>query len=215
MRKKTKLLLEENNRAEEALSEKGQALLTDIVVYLRGSRISTLEQEQVRRDITQMLRDAEARGEQAETVIGPDPKEFCDSIIAELPPMPRWESLLCMLRDGLLAAAILTAIWFRFGVLEGLLGAGSWPELTLTIGQLLSGAGILLTACGLVYWICRRSFSADQKKGPWVLLFLIFFAVLCAGIFLRQPIAVLPVPAAACVVVGLFAVYKLMDLRLD
>ena len=41
MRRKTKLLLEENNRAEKALSEKGQALLTDIVVYLRGSRIST------------------------------------------------------------------------------------------------------------------------------------------------------------------------------
>ena len=131
MRRKTKLLLEENNRAEKALSEKGQALLTDIVVYLRGSRISTWEQEQVRRDITQMLRDAEARGEQAESVIGPDPKEFCDSIIAELPPMPRWESMLCMLRDGLLAAAILTAIWLGFGVLEGLLGAGGlqrYPE---------------------------------------------------------------------------------------
>lgn len=215
MRKKTKLLLEENNRAEEVLSAEGQELLTDIVVYLRGSRVSTWEQEQVRRDITQMLRDAEARGEQAESVIGPDPKEFCDNILAELPPMPRWESLLCALRDGLLAAAILTAIWLGFGVLEGLLGAGSWPELTLTVGQLISGAGIFLTACSVVYWICRRSFSVDQKKGPWVVLFLVFFAVLCAGIFLRQPIAVLPVPAAVGTVVGLFAVYKLMDLRLD
>ena len=215
MRRKTKLLLEENNRAEAVLSEKGQKLLTDIVVYLRGSRISIWEQEQVRRDITQMLRDAEARGERAESVIGPDPKGFCDSILAELPPMPRWESLLCTLRDGLLAAAILTAIWLGFGVLEGLLGARSWPELTLTVGQLISGAGILLTACGVVYWICRRSFSADQKKGPWVLLFLVLFAVLCAGIFLRQPVVVLPVPAAVGAVVGLFAVYKLMDLRLD
>ena len=215
MRKKTKLLLEENNRAEEALSKKGQELLTDIVVYLRGSRISTWEQEQVRRDITQMLRDAEARGEQTESVIGPDTKEFCDNILAELPPMPRCESLLCTLRDGLLATAILAAIWLGFGVLEGLLGAGSWPALTLTIGQLISGAGILLTACGVVYWICRRPFSIEQKKGPWVVLFLVLFAVLCAGIFLRQPVAVLPVPAAVATVVGLFAVYKLMDLRLD
>ena len=215
MRRKTKLLLEENNRAEKALSEKGQALLTDIVVYLRGSRISTWEQEQVRRDITQMLRDAEARGEQAKSVIGPDPKEFCDSILAELPPMPHWESALCALRDGLLAAAILTAIWFASGVLEGLLGVGSWPELTLTVGQLVSGAGIWLTACGVVYWICRRSFSVGQKKGPWLLLFLVLFAVLCAGVFLRQPVAALPVPAAVGVVVGLFVVYKLIDLRLD
>lgn len=215
MRKKTKLLLEENNRAEEALSEKGQELLTDIVVYLRGSRISTWEQEQVRRDVIRMLLDAESRGEEAQAVIGPEPKEFCDSIIAELPPMPRWESLLCTLRDGLLAAAVLAAIWFGFGVLEGLLGVGSWPKLTLTIGQLLSGAGILLTACGVVYWICRSSFSVDQKKGPWVLIFLIFLAVLCAGVFLRQPIAAVPIPAAACVVAGLFVVYKLMDTRLD
>ena len=185
------------------------------MVYLRGSRISTWEQEQVRRDVIQMLLDAESRGEEAQAVIGPEPKEFCDSIIAELPPMPRWESLLCMLRDGLLAAAILAAIWFGFGVLEGLLGVGSWPELTLPIGQLLSGAGILLTACGVVYWICRSSFSVDQKKGPWVLIFLIFFAVLCAGVFLRQPIAAVPIPAAACIVAGLFVVYKLMDTRLD
>lgn len=215
MRKKTKLLLEENNREEEALSKKGQELLTDIVVYLRGSRISTWEQEQVRRDIIQMLRDAEARGEQAESVIGPDPKEFCDSIIAELPPMSHGESLLCALRDGLLATAILTAIWLGFGILEGLLGAGSWPALTLTIGQLISGAGILLTACGVVYWICRRPFSTDQKKGPWVVLFLVLFAVLCAGIFLRQPVAVLPIPVAIGAVLSLFAAYKFMDLRLD
>ena len=215
MRKKTKQLLEENNRAEKALSVSGQALLTDMVVYLRSSRISTWEQEQVRRDITQMLLDAEARSEQAEAVIGSDPKEFCDSIIAELPPMPRWMSLLCAVRDGLLAAAVLMAIWFGFGVLQGLLGVGSRPKLTLTIGQLLSGAGILLTACGVVYWICRHSFSTGEKKLPWVLLFLVLFSVLCLGIFLRQPVATLPVPAAACVVVGLFAVYKLMDLRLD
>lgn len=208
MRKKTKLLLEENNRAEEVLSAEGQELLTDIVVYLRGSRVSTWEQEQVRRDIMQMLRDAEARGERAESVIGPDTKEFCDNILAELPPMPRWESLLCTLRDGLLATAILAAIWLGFGVLEGLLGVGSWPKLTLTIGQLISGSGILLTACGIVYWICRRSFSVGQKKGPWVLLFLVLFVVLCAGIFLRQPIAALPVPAAVCVVAALFVVYR-------
>ena len=88
MRKKTKLLLEENNQAEAALNEQGKKLLTDIVVYLRGSRITTWEQEQVRRDITQLLLDAQARGEQAEAVIGSEPKDLCDSIPTALPPMP-------------------------------------------------------------------------------------------------------------------------------
>lgn len=215
MRRKTKLLLQENNRAEEALSANGRELLTDIVVYLRGSRVSTWEQELVRRDITEMLLDAEARGDDAAAVIGPDPKEFCDEIIRALPPMPRWESLLCALRDGLLSAAVLMAIWLVSEALQALLGAGSWPELTLTLGQLLSGAGILLTAFGVVYWICRRSFSVGEKKGPWALLFLIVFALLCMGIFLRQPVAVLSFPAAACIAAATFIVYKLMDARLD
>lgn len=215
MRKKTKLLLKENNRLEEALSPESLTLLTDMVVYLRGSRMSTWEQEQVRRDMTQMLLDAEARGDKPEAVIGTDPKAFCDSIIEALPPTSRWEILLPPLRDGLLSAAILAAIWLGFGILEGLLGVGSWPELTLTLGQLLSGAGFLLMACGVVYWICRHSFSADQKKGPWVLLFILLFALLCAGFFLDQPVAVLPVPLAACIVVALFVVYKLIDAWLD
>lgn len=215
MRRRTKLLLEENNRAEEALSEEGRKLLTDIVVYLRGSRVNTWEQEQVRRDITRMLLDAEARGDSAAEVIGPDPKEFCDSIIRELPPMSRWESLLCTLRDGLLSACVLTAIWLVLGVVEALLGRGSWPRLTLTLGQLLSGAGIFLTACCIVYWICRRSFDAETKKGPWLLLFLVFFGLLCLGIFLRRPVAELPVAAAVIADALFFAAYKLLDVRLD
>ena len=215
MRKETKLLLRENNRAEESLSPRGRELLTDIVVYLRSSRVSTREQELVRRDITQMLLDAEARGEAPGAVIGPDPKAFCDSVIEALPPMPRWYSLLCTLRDGLLAAAILVAIWLVFGTVEGLLGVGSWPDLTLTLGQLLSGAAILLIAFGLVFWICRDAFSSGQKKGLWLLFFLIFFALLSLGIFLRQPLVMLPFPAAAGILAALFLAYKIMDARLD
>ena len=84
MRKQTKLLLEENNRLEEALQPEARSLLTDVVVYLRGSRVSTWEQEQVRRDVTRMLLDAQARGEDAREVIGPDPRAFCDSVIEAL-----------------------------------------------------------------------------------------------------------------------------------
>lgn len=54
---------------EEALHSESITLLTDMVVYLRGSGISTWEQEQVRRDMTQTLLDAQARGDQPEDVI--------------------------------------------------------------------------------------------------------------------------------------------------
>lgn len=80
--------------------------------------------------------------------------------------MSRLESALCTLRDGVLAAAVLAAIWLVFGVLQGVLGGGSWPLLTITLGQLISGTGIMLASCSFVYWVCRHSFSAQEKKGP-------------------------------------------------
>ena len=176
MRKQTKLLLDENNRLEEALQPEARSLLTDVVVYLRGSRVSTWEQEQVRRDVTRMLLDAQARGEDAREVIGPDPRAFCDSVIEALPPMPRAERLLCTLRDGLLAVLILLALWAALGIAEGLLGVGSWPKLTLTVGQCLGGAGIVALSCLVVTQICKTSFDAP-KKAPWLLLFAAGFIV--------------------------------------
>ena len=215
MKNKTKQLLEENNQAEKALSQEGQKLLTDLVVYLRGSRASVWEQEQVRRDITQMLLDAEKRGEKVESVIGPDPKSFCDEVIGELPVMPGWKRNLCALRDGLLATVVLLVIWFASSALQGVLGVGSWPELTLSWGQFLSGGGILVTACWLVHWICRDPFKAEKKNGPWLLLFLVFFGLLCLGVFLRQPLVVLPLRAAVGLIAALFILYKILDFRLD
>lgn len=87
MNKRTKLLLRENNEAEKQLSAAAQQILTDIVVYLRTAPISLYRQESVRRDITQMLLDAEARGDDAQSVIGNDYQTFCDSVISEIPPL--------------------------------------------------------------------------------------------------------------------------------
>ena len=215
MRNKTKRLMEENNRAEKALNPEAQRLLTDLVVYLRGACVGLWEQEQVRRDITRMLLDAQARGESAQSVIGEDPKAFCDSVLEELPSLSRPKRAAALVRDSLLAALILVGLWILFSMVEGLLGAGSWPGLTLRWGQLLSGAGILLTAFWLVQWICRNSFETPEKKGPWLLLFVVFFALLCLGVFLRRPLAVLPLPAALGLLAALFVAYKLLDSRLD
>lgn len=215
MRKKTKQLMAENNRLEEGLSPENNTLATDIVAYLRSSSISTLEQEQVRRDITQMLLDAQSRGDKPEAVIGPDPKAFCDSIIEALPPTPLWKRLLSALRDGLLSATVLAGIWLGFGILEGLLGGENWPHLTLTLGQLLAGTGYIFVACMIVHWICRSSFSATPKKGQGVFVFILLVALNCAGFLLRQPLATLSIPLAVLGVAALFVAYKLMDARLD
>ena len=129
--------------------------------------------------------------------------------------MPGWKRNLCALRDGLLATVVLLVIWFTSSALQGVLGVGSWPELTLSWGQFLSGGGILVTACWLVHWICRDPFKAEKKNGPWLLLFLVFFGLLCLGVFLRQPLVVLPLRAAVGLIAALFILYKILDFRLD
>lgn len=218
MRKKTKLLMEENNRLEKDLSQESVALLTDMVVYLRGSRISIWEQEQVRRDITQMLLDAEARGDKPQTVIGPDPKSLCDSIIEALPPTSPWMSSLPVLRGGVLSLALLTIVWMGLGLLENFIRAGAGTNLTLTLGQLFNGVGIILTDCILIQQIRQNTFSDKRKKKMRMIHFTHFiclFAIFFACSFLRQPVAILPVPLAVCGVVALLVAYKFIDAQLD
>lgn len=215
MRRKTKKILAENNRLELQLSKGNQKLMTDIVVYLRGSKCGVAEQEMVRRDIIQMIADAERRGETADSVIGPDPKEFCESIIAELPRQSAAILLLSSIRDILPGAAVLMLIWLVTGAVEALLTDGEWTSVPLTLGQLISGTGILLTACGIVYWICRYSFSVENSRLIWFLLFLVLCVLLSLSFFLKQPSVRIPFWMAACGIAAVCLVYRLMDARLD
>ena len=63
MRKSSvRTLRQENNARERALSRESQREMTDVVVYLRGQDLSPLDQEEIRRDILEMVWEAEARG---------------------------------------------------------------------------------------------------------------------------------------------------------
>ena len=71
MSRRVKDLLKENNRMNDLLSEEGQHVLTDIIVYLRGMPITMYQQEMIRSDVTRMLIDGEQRGSSANDVIDP------------------------------------------------------------------------------------------------------------------------------------------------
>ena len=125
MNKATKQLLEENNQREKELSPDNQKVLTDIVAYLRGSSTPILQQEQVRRDITEMLLEGEARGQSAQTIIGTDYQAFCDEILAELPRRSAGQRTIYGLSVVSLSAAVLVAIWLGFGLFTAVFRAPS------------------------------------------------------------------------------------------
>ena len=202
MKQQTRRLLKENNALDAQLSPEGSAVITDITAYLRAANISTYQQELLRRDITQMLLEGERRGEGAQSVIGEDYRIFCDNVLSEIPKRPVSARLLSAASTAGACLGILAAIWLAGELLLALTGQGEWLRLTVTVGDLISAAGITLLAAGLVELICRRSFDQDfpHSKLWFVLLFVLVFLCIAAGVFLRFPLfAVHPVLVIAAI----------------
>lgn len=217
MNKRTKALLQTNNQSEKQLSDDSQQILTDIVVYLRTAPISLYQQETVRRDITYMLLDGETRGDDAKTIIGNDYQAFCDSVIAELPPLSGFVRALSALRDVLPAAIVLLLIWLAGRLAEYAAGLAIWPALTVTIGDILGGVLLLTAASAAVTMICRTTFSTRKRANGllFILLFVGLFAAICAGLFLKQPLLTVHFLTALIMPLVLFAAYKLLDAKLN
>ena len=112
MHKETKALLHENNQRETLLSPNFQSVLTDMVVYLRASRLPFSLQEQVRRDITDMFLAGQEKGASPAEIIGMDFQEYCDRLLQELPQNNRRTQTLCTIRDMSLVLCVGMAVLF-------------------------------------------------------------------------------------------------------
>ena len=212
MNKATKQLLEENNRREKELSPDNQKVLTDIVAYLRGSSTPILQQEQVRRDITEMLLEGEVRGQSAQTIIGTDYQAFCDEILAELPKRSAGQQTVYGLSVVSLSAAVLAAIWLVFGLLEAAFQGPFTFWLPVRLGQLLGGVLIIAFAYGLVEYICRTSFEdRNPTRLQIIAVFVGLAAVFLLSYLLKQVLFSLHAGIAVVLIAVLFLIYKITD----
>lgn len=217
MNRRTRKLLRENDRLERQLTKENARVLTDMVVYLRASNTTEYQQECVRRDITAMVLEGQARGLSVGEVIGGDYQAFCDAVLAEIPARPLRDRLLAEMGNGCLYVAVLLGIWLGFGALDWLLEGGGWPWVPVTAGNLAALAAILAASVGLVWYICKTSFG----EHPWmhraaaVLLFLLAGAALAAGVLLRQELFQVHALAAAGTVLALLAVHKIIGEALE
>lgn len=216
MNKKTKRLLEENNCREKALSQESQAVMTDLVVYLRGQNISMYHQEEVRWDIQEMVLEAENRGETIAQVIGEDYQTFCDEIVAALPPRTWKERILDALETLLPAIAILAALWVGFSLLTAAIQGASLLWLSLPLGQGLMYAVILFAAWALVTYVCRTSFRRGNEAREKVVLGLAAAGVVALVLLehlLTWPAVTVPLPGAALMVAVPLLLYFFLSCR--
>ena len=188
MNRRTKQLLQENNRLEEQLTGENNRMMTDIIVYLRASNTTAYQQECVRRDITEMVLEGQRRGAPMEEVIGEDYKAFCDAVLSEVPKRTLRQRILSAVGSGCLYVDILAVIWLVFGAIGWLLGDGSWPWLAVTAGHLSALVAILGASIGLVEYICKNSFDENlgKRKVIPVLLVLLVAGLVAGSVLLRE-----------------------------
>lgn len=215
MRQETKTLLEQNNQRETLLSPDFQSVLTDMVVYLRASRLPFSLQEQVRLDIMDMFLAGQERGASPAEIIGMDYKVFCDTILQELPQNNRRTQTLCTIRDVSLALCVGMAVLFLPDLAGALLT--HTPFLTLTLGKLIFLAILITFAYALVENICKNAFTPAEKQNALIknMHFLWLFVGFILLFFLKKPAWEIPffIPLLVCTV--LLLCYGLLNRFLD
>ena len=188
MHKETKALLQENNQRETLLSPNFQSVLTDMVVYLRASRLPFSLQEQVRRDITDMFLAGQEKGASPAEIIGMDFQEYCDRLLQELPQNNRRTQTLCTIRDMSLVLCVGMAVLFLPELIGVLLS--HTPFLTLTLGKLIFFVILITFAYALVENIRKNAFTSTEKQNALIknMHFLWLFVGFILLFFLKNPL---------------------------
>lgn len=217
MTRQTQLLQDENERSSDKLPRPTEQIFRQITQHIRTAPINGYQQECIRRDILQMLLDAETQGRTAEDVLGADYRIFCDSVIAEAPPLTHRERLLIGLRGALLTVCFLIIYWL-IPVIWQL--RQSWPVLPVTVGNLVGAALIMLimlTLALLTRYFSRGPLTQLYNSSMKVrLLFLPWFLLyLAASLFLRTTVFSVNFPAVIATLVLLLLLHLWIGTKID
>lgn len=157
-----------NCQLEEKLSKSENEDLTKIVAYLRGSKLSEMNQELVRQDILDIILSAKERGEEMQHAIGIDYKVFCDEIIEQFKPKSKKEKIADMMDTIFRCASILVLIkmvFYTAGLVRNAVLKGP-IELSVPIQYLdiFSMSILVATSCIVVEVILKDAFDKNGKR---------------------------------------------------
>ncbi len=188
MEKSTRELRKENNRLDGLIKEENQAVFTDIICYLRASKLSEHDVEVVRFDLTSMVLEAQERGKNIESLFGKckDYKEFCDEIIDSLPKKTKLQAACEFFSTFFLACAVslLIGIIFSAGflgkVIKGKLPAAS---IEISVGEGIVIILIVVIAYAVVKLVMRSAFESETMFFK-ILIMAVSTVVLAVLVFL-------------------------------
>ncbi|MNJ42402.1 hypothetical protein D3C77_373730 [compost metagenome] len=220
MNKQMKELRRLNNELDKELSPENDAVLTDIICYLRVANISEYNQEVIRQDLLEMVLSAQHRGEDISAVIGEDYKTFCDNIIASVPRLTFKDKLVELMDIVLLSTSILGLILIvtskdTFQLVRDLLaGTPANYQISISVGALASFGLIIFTAIFVINYIGKTSFN-PTKKGNLLKVLLIdalFTIILILFMwFGRNTLISVHIVLLGVIVAIIFVTHKLLE----
>lgn len=183
---KVKEMVKNNYQLSKNLNPVNETIYTDMICYLRTSRLDELEVEEINQEILGMLICAQERGEDAEAVVGEDYKAFCDAIIESA--QPNRFTLRRAIGDLHIVIKGIIFLWL------GDLLVNNVPTMikegriildySVNLGFLLSTSIILFAAFFIVNYIGQNSFKLTEEialsKG---LKGRLIFGIIVGGLF--------------------------------
>lgn len=169
MNQKTRRLNKENNMLDAQISEENQGVFTDMICYLRGSNLSEYNIEVIRHDLAEMVLAAQKRGENINSVIGGNYKEFCDDVIGSLPQKTIKEQLLEGVDIICLSFSILIVIKVLISkelvtFLQSLTSEKIFDyNITFSVGNVVSMMAIIVMATIIVGRVTKNALKTERK----------------------------------------------------
>ncbi|MEG2786625.1 MAG: hypothetical protein RR942_02300 [Romboutsia sp.] len=164
MKKQCRELLRKNNKREKEIHKNNDEIYTDMIVYLRGSDMTSYNQELIREDLIQMIIDGQNRGEDIEKVIGDNYKEICDEIIETMPKKTKIQKIVSTLELSLSLIWILGTISIIRTIIINFISNDKNWDFALSIGDIINMIIIIFIANIVVEYTCKTAFNATHKN---------------------------------------------------
>ena len=181
-----KKLRKENNAQDKLLPKESDAIITDMVCYLRSSDLCEYDIEVIRKELTGMALEAQLRNKKFNDVIGEDYKTLCDELMKNGSKKTRYEKVLetaYILVYGIMALN-LAEIVFSSTIIN-IFKSGEF-SIQITSGFVISTLIAVGMGFGVYYYITKNSFELSKKNRKMQALFVIgFAAVWITAVLLR------------------------------
>ena len=217
MASEIKRLRKENNKLDKKLNKEYRNTLTDMMVYIRGSKINEYNQELIYSDLVNMMLEAQNRGEDVRSLIGGDYKNFCDNILMEIEMETPKERVITKIKNGLLYFTVIFLVLLFPKIPRIIDGGISLDSIPLTLGEVAGGLLIVSVAIFIVEYICRTSFeeSKTKKFGSFIFLWLVFVAIIGIQVFYRSIALSLSLTTYLIILLVAYTIYKVLDIFLE